>query len=256
MPVSWPWNSLRKACVSWQILERRLLAARLELERRYLDLLRLAESLDLDPNQGLLRAARLTLDQPSDPDLQKSRNRLQKAFALLGKSLWRPAPGALQMESRRFAGHIEALVHKYEELGARLVSAQKILDRRRQDPATEGSPVSRLALISPAAARLCQQLRERRRAEHQARQECLVWERRIRLAACRRWLSLLQSSMPAKTFRQFDRSLTELAAKAAGEEGQGGPESPTDRAKVALLSAAAHRQATRTIADLLPRKSN
>lgn len=256
MNFGWPWNSLRKTYVSWQTLERRRLAARQELERRYLDVLRLAESQHLDQDQGVLRAARLALDQPPDPLLLQVRNRLQKAFALLGKSFWRPAPASLQTESRRYAGLLEALGRKYEELGNRLVAAQKILDILLQDPATEGLQDFRLALVSPAAARLLEQLREKRLAERQARNDCLAREWRLRLATCRRWLGLLQDSMPAGTCRQFDRSLRELAEKAAGREGEEVPDFLADQAKFDLLSALANRQATRTIAALLPRKNN
>jgi len=256
MNLGWPWYSLRKAYVSWQILERRRLAARQGLEDRYMDVLRLVESLHLDPDMGLLRTARLALDQPLAPLVLQARNRLHKAFALLGKSFWRPAPTPLQMEFRRYAGHLEALCRQYEELGARLVSAQKIIDLFRQTPPWDSIPNLRLALISPEAAWLFHQLRERGLAERQARDHCLARAWRTRMAICQKWLGLLQDSMPSSTFRKFDRSLKDLAEKTAEAEGQEVPKSPADQAKLDLLSAVANRQATRTIADLLPRKSN
>ena len=79
---------------------------------------------------------------------------------------------------------------------------------------------------------------------------------RTRLATCRKWLGLLQDSMPPSTFRKLNRSLNDLAGKAAGAEGQEAPKMLADHAKLDLLIAVANRQATRTIADLLPRKSN
>lgn len=252
----WPRNSLRKAYVSWQILEGRRLAARQELARRYLDLRRVAESIRLEPDQGVLRVARLALDQPLDPMGLKSHNHLKKAFAILGKSFFRQAPAALQMESRLYASHIDALCRKYEEMGTRLVSAQKIIDIFRRTPAWGGSHYFRLALISPEAAWLLNQLRERRWAEHQARENCLARGWRTRMATCQRWLTLLQNSMPPSTFRKFERSLKDLAEKAAGEERQDVPRLHADHAKLDLLIAVANRQATRTMADVLPQKNN
>jgi hypothetical protein len=256
MPFAWPWNSLRKAYVSWQMLEHRLGAARQELERRYVDGLRVAESLHLDPDLGLLRAARLALERPLEPAALQARERLHKAFAFLGKSFWRPAPDDLQMVSRRYASHIEALCREYEEMGARLVAAQKIIDRWLQNSASGGIQDIRLAFISPEAADLFHQLREKQGAERQGRKDCLVREWRIRLTACRRWLSLLGDSLPAGTYRKFNRSLTELADKAAGEERQEVSELLADQTKLDLLIAVANRQATRAIAELLPRKNS
>ncbi len=256
MNFSWPWNSLRKAYVSWQGLESRRLTARQELERRYLDLRQVAESLHLDPNQGLLRAARLALDQPLDPLVLKAHTRLHQDFAFLGKSFWRQAPAALQMELRRYAGHLEALCRKYEEMAARLVSAQEIIDILQRNPALGTTENFRLALISPEAEWLLYQLREKRLVERQARDDCLVRGWRTRLATCRKWLGLLQDSMPPSAFRKLNRSLNDLAGKAAGAEGQEAPKLLADHAKLDLLIAVANRQATRTIADLLPRKSN
>jgi len=256
MNFSWPWNSLRKAYVSWQGLEGRRLAARQELERRYLDLRQAAESLHLDLDQGLLRAARLALDQPPDLLVHKAYTRLHQDFGFLGKSFWRQAPAELQMELRRYAGHLEALCWKYEEMAARLVSALEIIDILQRHPVLGTSENLRLALISPEAAWLLYQLREKRLVERQATDDCLVRGWRTRLATCRKWLGLLQDSMPPNTFRKLNRSLNDLAGKAAGAEGQEAPKMLADHAKLDLLIAVANRQATRTIADLLPRKSN
>jgi len=254
--LSWPWNSLRKAYVSWQGLEIRRLAARQELERQYVDLRQAAESLHLDLDQGLLRAARLALDQPPDPLLHKAYTRLHQDFAFLGNSFWRQTPAALQMELRRYAGHLEALCWKYEEMAARLVSAQEIIDILQRHPVLGTSENLRLALISPEAAWLFYQLREKRLVERQARDDCLVRGWRTRVATCRKWLGLLQDSMPPSTFRKLNRSLNDLAGKAAGAEGQEAPKLLADHAKLDLLIAVANRQATRTIADLMRRKSN
>jgi len=256
MNFGWPWNSLRKAYISWQNLERRHQAARQELGGRYVEVLRVAESLHLDQDMGLLRTARLALDRPLDPPVAQARDRLQKAFAFLGKSFWRPVPDSLHLAFRRYAGHLETLCLKYEELGARLVLAQKIIDLWRQDPARGDPQHFRLALISPDAAWLFHQLQEKREAECQARKECLTREWRLRLAACQRWLYLLRNTMPASTVKKFERSLKELARKTAAEEGEGNSVVAADQAKLDLLSSVANRQATRTIAELLPRKSN
>ena len=256
MNFGWPWNSLRKAYISWQNLERRHQAARQELGGRYVEVLRVAESLHLDQDMGLLRTARLALDQPLDPVVTQARGRVQTALAFLGKSFWRPVPDSLQLEFRRYAGHLETLCLKYEELGARLVLAQKIIDLWQRDPAWGDPKNFRLALISPDAAWLFHQLREKQCTERQARKECRAREWRLRLAACQRWLDLLRDSMSASTVKKFERSLTGLAHKNAAEEGEGNSVVAADQAKLDLLTAVANRQATRTIADLLPRKSN
>ncbi len=254
---SWfPWNTLRKAYASWQALESRRLAARQELERRYLSLHQEVESVHIEPYQGLLRAARLALDQPLDPPALKAHNRLKKAFAILGKSLFRQAPAALQMETRRYACHIDAVCRNYEEMGARLLSAQKIIGIFRRNPEFGSTQAFRLALISPEAAWLFYHLRERRLAERQARENCLARGWRTRMATCQRWLGLLQDSMPSSTFKQLDRSLKDLAEKAAGEERQDVTKLLADHAKLDLLIALANRQATRTIGGLLRQKAN
>jgi hypothetical protein len=256
MHFYWPWNSLRQAYASWQALENRRLAAWQKLERRYLDLRRLAESVPLDPDQGVLRAARLALDQPLDPLALQARRRLDKAFAILGKSFFRRTPAALEMESRHYASHIEALCHKYEDLGARLVFAQKIIALIRRNPALSSPHDVHLALISPEAAWLFNQLREKRLAERRARESCLARGWRARITTAQRWLGLLQDSMPSSTFRKFDRSLKDLAEKAAGAERQEAPKMLADHVKLDLMIAVAHRQATRNLAGLLLRKTN
>lgn len=256
MNFGWPWNSLRQAYISWQNLERRHQAARQELGGRYVEVLRVAESLHLDQDMGLLRTTRLALDRPLDPPVAQARDRLQKAFAFLGKSFWRPVPDSLHLEFRRYAGHLENLCLKYEELGARLFLVLKIIDLWQRDPAWGDPKNFRLALISPDAAWLFHQLREKRWAERQARKECRAREWRLRLAACQGWLDLLRNTMPASTVKKFERSLTALSHKNAAEEGEGNSVVAADQAKLDLLTAVANRQATRTIADLLPRKSN
>jgi hypothetical protein len=251
----WPWNSLRKAYLSWQAMESRRLAARKELERRYLDLRQVVESAHLEPNQGLLRAARLALDQPLDPLELKANDKLEKAFAILGKSFFRQMPAALQIEMRRYACHIEAVCRRYEEMGARLLSAQKVIGIFRHDPSFGAPQDFRLALISPEAAWLSFHLRQRRLAECQTKENCLARGWRTRMATCQRWLGLLHNSMPSSTFRQFDRNLKELAEEAAGTERQDVPTLLAHHAKLDLLIAVANRQATRTIAGLLHQKA-
>ncbi len=249
-------NSLRKTYLSWQAMEARRLAAHQELERRYLDLLRVAESVGLETNQGLLEAARLVLDQPLDPETLKAHHHLKKAFAILGKSFFRLAPAALQMETRRYAGHIEAVCQQYEKLGVRLVSAQKIIGIFRRDPEFDRNQAYRLALISPKAAQLFYHLRQKRLAERQTRADCLAQGWRTRMATCQRWLGLLQESLPASTFKQVDRNLKDLAENAPGEDGENISKLFAHHAKLDLLIAVANRQATRAIAGLLRQKTN
>ena len=255
MFFGWLRNSLRRVYGSWQILESRRLAAQQELARQYLALRRVAESLRLETDQGLLRAARLILDQPLDPQMLKAHHRLKKAFAILGKSFFRRAPAALHMEYRQYACHIDALCQKFDEMGSRLVSSQKILEIFHQTPERSRTNYFRMALISPEAARLVIQLGDRRRAEHQARENCLARGRVTRIATCQRWVTLLPNFMPSGTFRKFERSLKELAEKVAGER-QDIPKLLADHAKLDLLIAVANRLALRTAADLLSQKTN
>jgi len=253
----WPWNSLRRAYVIWQALEARLLAAREELARRHQDLCRVAESLQVKPNLGILRAAQLALDTPLDPVALKSRRHLEKAFAFLGKSLGRRAPAALQRETRRYAGHVDEMCRTYGEVGARLLSAGKIIDIFRLNPEFGAADNYRLALISPEAAWLVYHLQQNRAVERLANKNCLVQGWRTRVATCRRWLGLLQDSFPVKTFNQLERKLQDLAEKeAARGEYPDVSELFAGHAKLDLLNSVANRQATRIIADLLGQKTN
>ena len=250
----WPWNSLRKAYLAWRVMESRRLAARKKLERRYLDLRQLVESVHLEPNQGLLRTARLVLDRPFDPLGFKVHSQLEKAFAILGTSFFRQMPAALQIEMRRYACHIETVCRKYDEMGARLLSAQKVIGIFRHDPSFGTTQDFRLALISPEAAWLSCHLRQRRLAERQTRENCLVRCWRTRMAICQRWLGLLHNSMSSSTVRQFDRNLKDLAEKTGGEEYQDVSTLLADHAKLDFLIALANRRATRNIAGLLYQK--
>jgi hypothetical protein len=251
----WPWNSLRKAYSVWQALESKRLAAQQRLERQYQILCREVESVPLEPDQGLLRAARLTLGQSQDPLTLKAQNRLKKAFAILGKGFFRPVPAGLQIEIRRYAAGIRAACQSYDEMGLRLQFAQKIISLFRRNPESGGAPVCRLALVSPEAALLVDHLRQKRLEEHQTRQNSLAQGWRTRMANCQRWLELLQNSMPPKTHRQFERSLKDLAERAAGKAREVS-ELLVDHDKLDLLTIIANRQATRTIAELLSEKSN
>jgi hypothetical protein len=249
-------GSLRKTYLSWQAVENRRLAALRDLERRYLDLLRVAESVGLETSQGLLEAARKVLEQPLDPGSLKDHNHLKKAFDLLGKSFFRQAPAALQMETRRYAARIEAACQQYEKLGARLMSAQELIDIFSRTPEFDLKKACRLALISPEAAGLTYHLRQRRLAERQARVDSLRQGWRARMATCQRWLVLLRDSLAAGTFKQVERNLKDLAENSPGEDGGNIPKLLADHAKLDLLIAVANRQATRAIAGLLRQKTN
>jgi hypothetical protein len=252
----WPWNSLRKAHSTWQALESRRLAAQQRLERLYLILWREAESVPLEPDQGLLREAQGALDRSHDPLTLEAHNRLRKAFAILGKSFLRRTPPDLQKELRRYAVRINAVCRGYEEMSLRLQFAQKIISLFRQNPEAGGVPACRLALISPEAALLVDHLRLRRLEEHQSRQHCLAQGWTLRMANCRRWLALLKNSLPPKTHRQFERSLMDLAERAVGAAKPEVSELTMEHDKLDLLTIIANRQATRTIADLLSETSN
>ena len=173
--LAWrPWKSLRSAYRLWRARERRCLAAIHKLERRYLELRRVVEAAHLEPDQGILQAARLVLDQYPDPVGPKGRDPVEKAFAILGKSFLRTAPALLQQELQRHACQSDAVCREYEILGARLTFAEKVIGILCRNPSSSLKQALHLALISPEAAWLTYQLRERRQAECRARENCQV----------------------------------------------------------------------------------
>jgi hypothetical protein len=173
MPL-WPRNTLRAAYRQWQALGNRQAEAQQRLERQYLALHRQAEQVRTAAHQGILRTARLMLDQPVDPMTLMVQGRLQKAFALLGKGFCRRLPSTLEIELARYATRVEDICRSRDELGARLEVAQKIIRIFQRNPEFCRDRFFRLAIISPESAWLLFQLRQQRLRDRQALQACLA----------------------------------------------------------------------------------
>jgi hypothetical protein len=170
----WPRNTLRAAYRQWQALENRLAEAKQRLDRQYLALRRQAEEVRTEAHQGILRAARLMLDQPVDPMTLMVQGRLQKAFALLGKGFCRRLPSILEIELARYAARVEHICRSHDGLGARLEVAQEIIRIFQRNPEFCRVRFFRLAIISPESAWLLFHLRQKRLRDRQALQACLA----------------------------------------------------------------------------------
>jgi hypothetical protein len=169
----WPRNTMRAAYLRWQAQENRLIEARQRLDRQYLVSHRQAEQVQIKAHQGILRAARSMLDQPLDPPVLMIKDRLQKAFALLGKGYFRRLPSPLDVELAYYAARIEKICRSHRELEARLRLAQAIMTIWGRNPEFCTPHFFRLAYISPESAWLCFHLRQKRLQDHQAIQDYL-----------------------------------------------------------------------------------
>lgn len=167
----WPLNTMRGAYLRWEALESRLTEAHQWLAWQYLASRRQAEQVQIEAHQGVLRAARLMLDQPQDPMILMAKGRLQKAFALLGRGFFRRVPPPVQVELSHYAARIEKICRTYGEQWSRLRLAQKIIRIFDQDPEFGNAHFFRLALISPESAWLCFNLRKNRLKDRQAIQD-------------------------------------------------------------------------------------
>jgi hypothetical protein len=158
----WPRNTLRVAYLQWQAQENRLAEARQSLEDQYLATHHQAEQVLTEMHQGILRTARVMLDQPLDPGTLRVQGRLQRAFSIRGQGLWRRAPSPLQVELRRYAAGIGNICRRYGELETRLRWTQEIIGVFAGHPEFCRAHFFRLAVISPESARLLLHLRHQR----------------------------------------------------------------------------------------------
>jgi hypothetical protein len=170
----WPRNTLKVAYLHWQAQENRLVEARQRLAREYLISRRQAEQTRLKVHQGILRAARTMLDQSLEPLHFRAKDRLQKAFALLGTGYCRRLPSPLDIELAYYITSIENLCRRHDELGVRLDLAREIIKIFEQTPEFCQPQFFRLALISPESAWLLFRLRHKRQMDSRAIQNCLA----------------------------------------------------------------------------------
>ncbi|MEJ2671937.1 MAG: hypothetical protein P8168_07025 [Deltaproteobacteria bacterium] len=170
----WPRNTMKGAYLRWEVLEGRLTEARQRLARQYLTLRRQTEQRQITAHQGILRAARLLLDQPLPPVLQEAKGHLQKAFALQGQGFFRRVPSPLDVDLTHYAAGIENLCRSHRTLQARLQLAQEIIKIFDRNAEFSQAHFFRLALISPESAWLCFSLRQKRRRDRLALRDCLA----------------------------------------------------------------------------------
>jgi hypothetical protein len=155
----------------WQDQENRLTEVRQRLARQYLALRRQAEQVRSDEPVGVLRAARVLLDQPLDPGNAKLKAQVHQAFALLGRGFWHRAPSLLEAELAHYAAGIENSCRGHAELGARLQLAQAVIRIFARNPEFCHPQYYRLALISPESAWLLFHLRQKRLKVRQGKQD-------------------------------------------------------------------------------------
>jgi hypothetical protein len=158
----WPRHTLGAAYLEWQAQEGRLAAAGQRLARDYQAARGQAEQVQADVRQGLLRGARVQLDQPLDPRLSMLRGRLQRAFARLGQGLCRRVPPPLEADLDHYARGIGKICQSHRELGARLRLAQATIALFARHPEFCRAHFFSLALNSPESAWLLFHLRKKR----------------------------------------------------------------------------------------------
>lgn len=155
----WP---LRAAFLRWQAKEGRLAAARQHLATEYQAAQRQAEELQIEPDQGILRAARLRLDRSFEPPWLMAKDRLQRAFARLGQGFLRRVPSLLDVELSQYVAKVEKICQGQSELVARLRLSRAMLMIFGRTPEFSTPHFFRLALISPESAWLVFHLRQKR----------------------------------------------------------------------------------------------
>jgi hypothetical protein len=175
----WPRNTLRAAFLSWQAQEDRLVKARQRLALEYQATFRLAEQLEIEAGQGILRAARSCLDPPQAPLILKVRTRLARMFVLQGKSFFRRVPAILALELAHYAAEISQICRLQGDLAGRLRLAQAVLTLFCRQAEFRRPDFFRLALTSPESARLLFQVRQKRLKERQAIQDLLSKSRQL-----------------------------------------------------------------------------
>jgi hypothetical protein len=166
----WPRNTMRSAYLQWQVQENRLVEARQRLDRQYLALRQQAQQVQTEVHQGILRAARSTLDQPPNPMARKLKDQLARVFALRGKGLFRRVPSLLKVELSHYIDSIAKICRSHDKLEARLRLAQAVIRLFTRNPEFCSHHFFRLALISPESAWLVFHIRKNRLQGYQANQ--------------------------------------------------------------------------------------
>jgi hypothetical protein len=169
----WPRNTLGMAYLQWQAQESRLVEAQQRLAREYQETHRQAEQAQIDTGQGVLRAARLRLEQPLDAGLLQVKDRLQRTFTRQGQGFFRRLPSPLEVELAHYLASLEKICRRHGELAARLRLAQALMLIFGRYPEFSRPNLFRLALISPESAWLLFQLRQKRLQSRRTVQELL-----------------------------------------------------------------------------------
>jgi hypothetical protein len=242
----WGRYTLKAAYRDWQTLEDGNALARQGLEEEYRGLRREAEVARLEPDLGLLRAARLKLAAPPEADTLKAYNRLKTGFAVLGLGRG-PVPASFEMDLSQYAALCEQYCREYRELAARLRLAQRLLELGRWDPAGGGGDFARQAVISPEMAAVRLRLGHHRNLGRQTRRDSLEHSWRLRIDTGERWLAWLKKSMVPAGYKLF-RSRLSAVVKEPGSPGE--PDAAAWRAahgKIDTLMMVANRQGARVL---------
>jgi hypothetical protein len=164
----WPRQTLGAAHLEWQAQENRLAEAQARLARDCEALGRQAEQAQMDAEQGVLRAARLRLEQPLDAGLLRAKQRLQRAFDRLGRGFFRRLPSPLEVELGHYAAGMEQTCRGLDGLAGRLRLAQALLLVFARHPEFCRPDCFRLALTAPESAWLLFHLCKKRFQARQA----------------------------------------------------------------------------------------
>ena len=169
----WPQNTMRAAYLQWQAQDHRWTAARQRLARQYLETRQQAQQVQIEAEQGILRAARLSLEHPLESRLLKVKDRLDRVFALRGHGLFRRLPPPLEVDLSHYAAGVETICRSYGELVVRMRLAQTLMTIFARNQEFSSPHFFHLALISPESAWLCFHLRQKRLQDHWAIQDYL-----------------------------------------------------------------------------------
>jgi hypothetical protein len=203
------YGTLRKAYLNWQALNGRLEAAGKDLTHQYLALLHRAEDCRIDPQSGLLRTAAAALHHSPDPQILQLQDRLNNGFAILGKSFFRHSPTSLQLDIFRFADRIQEICRQFDHLGAKLRIAQNVFDTVQANQSISKQYLN-MALVNPEVVWVSLLLQQRCLLTRQAIELSLTHSWQTSYALCQRFLKLLHPLLPPKSFRDLQKSLTEL----------------------------------------------
>ncbi len=244
---NWSRNTLKAAYRDWQALEERNAAARRDLEQEYRALGREAEVARLEPDLGLLRAARLRLAAPPEAETLKAYNHLKTGFTILGRGRG-AVPTSFQMDLSQYAARCEPCRRGYRELTARLRLARRLLELWRRDPEWGSGDFGRQAVISPEMATVRLRLSHRRNLGRRTRRDSLEHSWRLRINTGEKWLAWLKKFMVPAGYELCRSRLTAVVKEAGSPGEQDAGAWRAAHGKIDTLMTIANRQGVRAVA--------